>query len=111
MPGRVGGGFVQTPLGPVRAGGIPDGTTVQVLVRPEGIRLDVAGPGPNAHVMAARMLGRSSLVHLSLDGAAGDGTAGDGAAGGVHLHARVPGRFLPRDAQVDRKSTRLNSSH
>jgi len=90
MEGHVADGLVETPLGRVRADGLPDGTAVQVLVRPEGVKLTANGPGPAAHVMAARMLGRSSLVHLSLAGTADD----------VHLHARVPGRFLPCDAQT-----------
>jgi iron(III) transport system ATP-binding protein len=33
------------------------------------------------------MLGRSSLIHLAV---------GSGASG-LHLHARVPGRFLPAE--------------
>lgn len=90
MEGHVADGLVETPLGRVRADGLPEGMPVQVLVRPEGVRLTANGSGPGAHVMAARMLGRSSLVHLSLAGTPDD----------LHLHARVPGRFLPCDAQT-----------
>src|SRR3546814_17104185 len=71
MPGRVGGGFVQTPLGPVRAGGIPDGTTVQVLVRPEGIRPDVPGPGPTAPPLAGpqdALVGKGGSTRVDLGG-------------------------------------------
>ena len=83
LDGRVAGGFVETPLGRVHAGGLPEDSPVQVLVRPEGLKLSTNGSGPLAHVVATRMLGRSSLVHLSLAGAED-----------AHLHARVPGRFL-----------------
>ena len=40
---------------------------------------------------AARVLGRSSLIHLSLPGHSG---------ADLHLHARVPGRFLPAEDQA-----------
>ena len=36
-------------------------------------------------------MGRTSLVHLSVDGCDGED---------LHLHARVPGRFLPQENQV-----------
>lgn len=88
------GGWVQTPLGQVRVRGIADGTPVEVLIRPEAIRLGSASAEASgvtrARVMAARMLGRSSLVHLSLATAPEE----------VHLHARVPGRFLPREGEI-----------
>ncbi|MFN4089766.1 MAG: ABC transporter ATP-binding protein [Alphaproteobacteria bacterium] len=90
LPGRVVGGHVDTPLGQVAAGSLPEGSAAQVLVRPEGLKLNAAGHGPRARVMAARMLGRTSLVHLSLQGPGAE----------VHLHARVPGRFLPCDSQL-----------
>ena len=41
--------------------------------------------------MAARLLGRSSLVHLSVE---------DAEEGGLHLHSRVPGRFLPGEGEL-----------
>ena len=78
------GGLVRTPLGPVPADGVPEGGRAQVLVRPEAILIgDATGGGPEAEVEAVRMLGRSTLVHMTL------------AEGGRrhHLHVRVPGRF------------------
>lgn len=81
-------GRVETPLGVLPAGAVADGAAAEVLIRPEAIRL---GPklsgGPLARVLAARLLGRTTLVHLALDAACGQ----------RHLHARVPGRFLPRE--------------
>ena len=90
LTGIVAGGRVTTPFGRLAAGGLADGTTVEVLIRPEAIGLDAAGTGPHARVEAARMLGRTSLIHLSLP-------AGEGE---VHLHARVPGRRLPREGEL-----------
>jgi iron(III) transport system ATP-binding protein len=93
IEGVVRGGIVATPLGPVQAPGLADGRPVEVLMRPEALRL--AAPGARgqsqARVQAARMLGRSSLIHLSC--------AGPGESL-LHLHARVPGRFLPAENET-----------
>jgi len=92
IPGRVGAGEVATPLGPVPAPGFAEGTPVEVLIRSEGLLLGaiaVAGsqrPIGLAQVLASRLLGRTSLVHLELPHGGGEP---------LHLHARVPGRFLP----------------
>lgn len=89
---RVAGGQAETALGPVPAPGFADGVGVRVLIRPEGLRL-VAEPsaGIPAQVLAARLLGRSSWIHLCIGVCIGD----NGAHGHSHIHARVPGRFLP----------------
>ncbi len=93
LPGRVREGRVVTPLGTVAAEDQGDGSDLEVLVRSEGLLLGalaVTGsqrPLVTAKVEAARLLGRSSLVHLRL--------AQGPEAGDIHLHARVPGRFLP----------------
>ena len=87
-------GHADTPLGRIPARGLADGTAARVLIRPEGLTLS----SPNetlsrlptlGRVEAARLLGRTSLVHLSVP-------AGDGRM--LHLHARMPGIFLPPDA-------------
>ncbi len=95
---RVSGGRVATLLGEVAAPGFDDGREVEVLIRPEALKLEPAGPGMlgdgqvgTARVMAARLLGRTSLVHLSVAGAHGED---------LHLHARVPGRFLPEENEI-----------
>jgi len=93
IPGRVRDGKVSTPMGRLDAGALSEGTEVDVLVRSEGLLLGalaVAGsrsPLVTAEVLAARLLGRTSLVHLSLRQAPGEPA--------LHLHARVTGRFLP----------------
>jgi iron(III) transport system ATP-binding protein len=90
ISGTVREGRVETPLGPVPAVS-SDGTAVEVLIRPEALRLsrpEAAGGARlvRARVEAARLLGRASLIHLSVP---------DGMGGNLHLHARVPGQFLP----------------
>ncbi len=89
-------GRVDTPFGEVAAPeALAEGSAVEVLIRPEALRLQplgdaASGPG-RATVMAARMLGRSSLIHLSVNGRPGHD---------LHLHARIPGRFLPDEGEV-----------
>ena len=113
LQARVANGRVATVLGEVEARGFADGLEVEVLIRPEALTLrpassgELGGGGADgdgggmARVMAARLLGRTSLVHLSVDGADGQD---------LHLHARVPGRFLPEEnkimsVQLDRSQT------
>ncbi|MEO3430301.1 ABC transporter ATP-binding protein [Pelagibius sp. CAU 1746] len=95
LDGVVKAGEVATPFGAVAAGGLPDGSPVQVLIRPEALHLtpvDDGCPVPphSVAVMAARLMGRTSLIHLrSLELPEGS----------PHFHARVPGRFLPPERQ------------
>lgn len=96
LQGVVSEGRVQTPFGWVAAPGQAEGADVEVLIRPEALMLRPMGPGCRAgerpaHVLASRMLGRSSMIHLSVHGAHGDH---------LHLHARIPGRHLPAEAEV-----------
>jgi iron(III) transport system ATP-binding protein len=102
LQARVANGRVATVLGEVEASGFADGLEVEVLIRPEALTLRPAATGGSggdadgegggrARVMAARLLGRTSLVHLSVDGADGQD---------LHLHARVPGRFLPEENEI-----------
>ncbi|MDN3516982.1 ABC transporter ATP-binding protein [Aquisalimonas lutea] len=94
FPGVVAGGFVDTPVGRVDAREFDDGAPVQVLVRPEALRVSVIGrpenPQQQSHVIMSRLLGASSLIHLCAH-------CPDGRE--VHLHARVPGRYLPAENQ------------
>jgi iron(III) transport system ATP-binding protein len=92
VPGVVRGGRVATPVGSVPADDHPEGAAVRVLIRPEALRLDGAegrdGIPILARVDAARLLGRTSLVHLSVP---------DGRGGSIHLHSRMPGQYLPAE--------------
>ncbi len=99
IPAVVRNGCVSTPLGPLDAGALHEGTPVEVLVRPEALRLQPASAGAAdgaaAQVVTARLLGRSSMVHLSLANGYMNGHANGEP---LHLHARIPGRFLPSEA-------------
>ncbi|MBL6927606.1 MAG: ABC transporter ATP-binding protein [Rhodospirillales bacterium] len=76
LGGVVRDGAVETPLGRVGAGGIADGTAVQVLIRPEGIVLSGGNTGSNpgipVSVSSTHLLGHSSIVSVSPDGNSGD---------------------------------------
>jgi iron(III) transport system ATP-binding protein len=94
LTGTVGDGCVDTPLGTVAVEDFADGTEVDVLVRPEALRVrrvDGGTPIYPARVLASRILGRSSLIHLSI-------TIADGRD--LHLHSRVPGRLLPAEHEI-----------
>lgn len=96
MAGIAAGGQVRTPLGNVAVNGVADGTEVRVLIRPEALQLRYLAdcetvPELTGVVEASRLLGRTSLVHLSVKGAT---------QGPMHLHARVPGLFLPAENEV-----------
>lgn len=94
-------GHAATPFGPISA---PSGLAgaAEVLIRPEAIVLDDHGGDPDrtctATVEAARFLGRTSLLHLTVPRAEGD----------LHLHARVPGCVLPQPGNT--VTLRLNPS-
>lgn len=99
ISGAVQDGGVETPLGRFGTGALPDGTAVEIVLRPEALHLEPAhnasfGPG-FAKVLNARMLGRSSLVHLCTCRTTGEE---------MHLHARMPGRYLPGEDDLQRIS-------
>lgn len=94
LAGVVKGGMVQTPVGAVDASWLPDDSDVQVMIRPEALRIKErdlpADAHEHSHVVMAKLLGRSSLIHLCAHGEDGQE---------AHLHARVPGVFLPQEGQ------------
>ncbi len=95
--GRVQGALTETPFGEFLTPGQPDGTEVDIVFRPQHLRIDFdrqgRGPNPTASdgvparglVRRARFMGRESLVEFRMDF---DGSV---------LHAVVPGVFLPRE--------------
>ncbi|MGM0560822.1 MAG: ABC transporter ATP-binding protein [Pseudomonadota bacterium] len=96
LTGVVHDGAVETALGRLEAESLQDGQGAQILIRPEAIKL--LPPGANAgsgrspaRVITSKLLGRSSLVHLSVD---------NNGQEALHLHARVPGRFLPAEGEI-----------
>lgn len=91
LPGRMRGGSVQTELGMLSAdldGGGVDGPgaaaapEVQVLVRPEQVRLDAAEATVSAEVVSTQYFGHDGLVHLALPS-------------GTRLLARIDRQRLP----------------
>lgn len=92
----VTGALTPTPFGEFLAPGLPDGTAVDIIIRPQHLKIDFdrAGRGPaptpqdgtaaRAFVERARFLGRESLVEFRL------------AEGGACLKATVPAVFLPK---------------
>jgi len=106
IKGVVKSGSVHTPFGAVAADGLAEGAEVAVLIRPEALRLSAIEdgapePASAARVLAARLLGRTSLIHLCM---------GDMGGQHLHLHARMPGQFLPTEDEIvavdlDRRQT------
>ena len=95
LRGRVQGALTDTPFGEFLTPGIPDGTDVEIVIRPQHLKIDFdrAGNGPaptpengtaaHARVVRSRFLGRESLVEFMTD------------EGGIALTANMPGVFLP----------------
>lgn len=94
LAGVVENGKVATPVGTIEAGWLPEGSDATVMVRPEALRISERDADHNdhahSHVIMAKLLGRSSLIHLCAHGPGGED---------AHLHARVPGVFLPAEGQ------------
>lgn len=99
IEGVVHRGSVDTLIGSIPVRGLADGAPVSVVIRPEGIHLqtwaEVFEDDPTGEVEQARLLGRTSMVHMTVRrrSGTGDRTTSDEP---LHLHARVPGVFLPR---------------
>lgn len=96
IPGVVQGALTETPFGRFLAPGVPDGTEVEIVIRPQHLRIDFdrhgRGPNPTPEdgtpargvVERARFVGNESLVEFRMDH---DGSI---------LKAAVPSVFLPK---------------
>ena len=96
ITGIVEGALTDTPFGQFLAPGVPDNTKVDIIFRPQHIKIDFdrggRGPEPTpsdgvaakATVERARFMGRESLIEFKMDF---DGTL---------LKATVPSVFLPQ---------------
>ncbi|MBY6090116.1 ABC transporter ATP-binding protein [Pseudooceanicola sp. 502str34] len=94
--GRVQGALTDTPFGQFLAPGVPDGQEVEIVIRPQHLKIDFdrngQGPLPTPQdgtpargvVERARFMGNESLVEFRMDH---DGSI---------LKATVPNVFLPR---------------
>ncbi len=95
LSAQVNGALADTPFGQFLAPGVPDGTDVDIVFRPQHVRLDFdrngSGPLPTATdgvpargvVERARFMGHESLVEFRMD------------FDGSILKATVPNVFLP----------------
>ncbi|MCP4328094.1 MAG: ABC transporter ATP-binding protein [Alphaproteobacteria bacterium] len=94
IEGVVADGRVATAVGTITSDGLAEGTAVDILIRPEAIRMSrVTDGGPEypAKVLESRIIGRSSLIHLEIFQQGGPS---------LHLHSRVPGKFLPQENEI-----------
>jgi iron(III) transport system ATP-binding protein len=94
------GALTQTPFGAFLTPGHPDGSEVDIVIRPQHLKIDFdrGGRGPNptpqdgsaarGTVIRSRFLGRESLVEFSVDD------------GPLRLTASVPNVFLPKPGAV-----------
>ncbi len=92
ISGRVEEGHVETPVGRLCVHEVGDGHNVTILIRPEAIR--IVGDSEalvKGEVVAARLLGRTSLLHLAVR---------CGESEPLHFHSRVPGRMLLPEGTV-----------
>lgn len=91
IPGTVGGGAVETPIGRFEAPGLADGAPVEVLIRPEGVALAAlerdSACSNRATVLSARLLGHSTFLRLRC--------RANTPAGGIEIRARMPCVFMP----------------
>ena len=93
---KVQGALTTTPFGEFLAPGVPDGAEVEIIIRPQHIRIDFdrGGRGPNPTpedgvpargvVTRSRFMGHESLVEFKMD------------YDGSILKATVPSVFLPK---------------
>lgn len=96
LPGEVHGALTDTAFGQFLAPGVPDGTAVDIVFRPQHVKIDFdrGGRGPNPTpqdgapargvVKRARFMGHESLVEFQMD-----------FDGGI-VKATVPAVFLPK---------------
>lgn len=95
IQGLVNDGVVSTPLGLIEAPGFEDQAEVQIIIRPEALKLSAHNTAidhmdtahAHAQVSERKYLGRSTLVHMDTH------DLDDATQKPVHLHARVPGSF------------------
>ncbi|GHC46001.1 spermidine/putrescine ABC transporter ATPase [Gemmobacter tilapiae] len=94
------GALTETPFGSFLTPGHADGAGVEIVIRPQHLKIDLdrggRGPAPTplegtparGTVVRSRYLGRESLVEFAMD------------FEGQHLTASVPGVFLPKPGTV-----------
>ena len=101
LDGQSWGALTETAFGEFLTPGLPDGTPVEIVVRPQHVHIDFdrngngplptaeTGMGARARVLRARFMGRESLVEFQLDQGRFDQV-------GARINAVLPGVFLPK---------------
>jgi len=100
ISGQVSGALTSTPFGEFLTPGFDDGTDLDIVIRPQHLKIDFdrAGRGPNptleegtparGEVVRSRFMGQNSLVEFAMD------------YEDVCLSVTVPGVFLPKEGTV-----------
>jgi len=100
ISGQVSGALTKTPFGEFLTPGFVDGTDLDIVIRPQHLKIDFdrAGRGPNptveegtparGEVVRSRFMGQNSLVEFAMD------------YEDVCLSVTVPGVFLPKQGTV-----------
>ncbi|MGI1670403.1 MAG: ABC transporter ATP-binding protein [Neptuniibacter sp.] len=89
LNGEVEDEKVLTPVGTISAPNFQDNTNVQIIIRPEALRLSSQKSSENSihcHVLETSYLGRSTMIHFDMDNISDNNNV-------LHLHARVPGEL------------------
>ena len=86
IPGQVQNGSIATVFGNFKAADLPHGAAAEIVIRDEALKVltgdqAAAADGAEAVVMESYLLGRASLLHLSVPTGSAE----------LHLHARLPG--------------------
>ena len=93
-------GRVETPLGRFPAGDLPDGTTAQVCVRPEHLRIASHPTAAHGRVLDRTPLGEIDLLCLSVPGVDSPVTLRVMGRTGLRPGDRVPLEVLPEQGTV-----------
>ncbi len=81
IPAVVKNQKIETVFGIYSAANFAEGTKVQIIVRYEALKLSPKSEGAVAYVVETRLLGKNSIVHLTVPIGSTE----------LHLHARIPG--------------------
>lgn len=104
LKGRVKDGQITTPLGQIKAPDFSDNTDVEIIIRPEALKISAHDPSfdhqqahhIHAHAIVAdrKYLGRSTLVHMNTHDVDQDNKTE------FHIQARVPGAFSVQSSDL-----------
>lgn len=110
LKGTVKNGGISTPIGFVPSPDFEDDTYVNIVIRPEALKLRPHDPNIDHHdqdhfhahglISEQKYLGRSTLFHLDTHDIDMDRTKTSKNVKHLHLHARMPGAFLEKEHNV-----------